>query len=354
MLLGSINGLILNVFAVMQGGGRVYPELMGADAVVTGMRMLLTYRAIAGARRGISRPTDLYFISAILWCLIQGVISMVTVASNIPALQAAGAATTIATLFFACARNYPAPRLAITMYMAIQIPSSMGICFVEDHSLWVFLLQAPMYFVACMALLYRFQALSMGQMQLRVESERDARYDPLTQLFNRAGFAEAVAAVQADGQRPFALFYLDLDGFKAVNDRFGHDAGDQLLADVAARLRANLRSADVLARFGGDEFVILVPDLPEDQAPALAQSLVQRISDPLYPQPEGGEVKIGVSVGFACYPADGTALKPLQLAADTALYEAKRAGKGVWRRAKQAQGLCPWTPLGAARPDPHY
>ncbi len=288
VLLAAGNGLMLNIFAYFMSRSWVYLALIAADAGVSAIRVMLTYRSFAAAREGRPTPTDLYCHSAIGWCFLNGLTVMVSVASNISAVQADSVGTAVALLCLTCSRNYAAPRYAIVLCMVGLIPFLLGIGLVWNHWLWIFLVEAPILLLAVLAILFRFQTLTISRLQFRFESERKARYDLLTNLFNRAGFGQAVEALLAAAPRQFTLFYLDLDGFKAVNDMFGHAAGDRLLADVAARLRKTTRDGDVLARFGGDEFVILIPELGPELAPGLAESLIRRLSDAAYPQPDGG------------------------------------------------------------------
>jgi diguanylate cyclase (GGDEF)-like protein/PAS domain S-box-containing protein len=164
-----------------------------------------------------------------------------------------------------------------------------------------------------------------------------ALQDTLTGLPNRLHLNEKVEqAVEraAAGKHSFALLFLDLDGFKKVNDTLGHDAGDELLARVAAQLSAAVRETDVVARLGGDEFVVLLHDIENDAVPGeIASEIVRRLGIPFaLPQ---GEVRIGTSIGIALYPNHGAAREFLLRAADEAMYAAKKAGRGTWCMAKE-------------------
>jgi diguanylate cyclase (GGDEF)-like protein len=159
-----------------------------------------------------------------------------------------------------------------------------------------------------------------------------AQHDALTGLPNRAHFLARIDQALARAQRGegFALFCLDLDRFKQVNDTLGHPIGDLLLKDVTARLRATLRETDMVARLGGDEFAI-IQDLtrqPPDST-ALARRIVDVVSAPYLIN--GHRIVVGTSIGIALAPADGTAADTLLKAADLALYRAKAEGRGVWR-----------------------
>ena len=160
-----------------------------------------------------------------------------------------------------------------------------------------------------------------------------AHNDTLTGLLNRAKFTEQLASAVARMERygsPFAVLYLDLDQFKAVNDSRGHLVGDKLLSAVAARIRGALRDSDIVARLGGDEFAIIAPNAAHaDDIALLAARLVEDVSKPY--ELDGEQVKIGLSVGIAFAPLNGTRPDQILRNADLALYRAKAEGRGNFR-----------------------
>lgn len=174
----------------------------------------------------------------------------------------------------------------------------------------------------------------IGQFIERLQAEASlnnlAHYDPLTGLPNRRLFqdllAKALARAQRSG-RPAALYFLDLDRFKVINDSLGHGVGDLLLKAVAERLRACLRTTDVVARLGGDEFTVIAEDLtgPEG-AGAVARRMLEGLAAPL--TLEGREVHVSASIGIALYPADATDIARLLANADAAMYAAKEPRNG--------------------------
>jgi len=158
-----------------------------------------------------------------------------------------------------------------------------------------------------------------------------ADHDPLTGLANRRAFEERMAALVSARERPsFAIFAIDLDGFKAVNDQYGHDTGDVLLQTVADRIRESTRTKDWAARVGGDEFVFIAEEV---EGPAAAATLAQRLIDTLgAPYQLGGQtLKIGASVGVCLSNEPKPRTDDLLKHADMALYDAKAAGKGCFR-----------------------
>jgi diguanylate cyclase (GGDEF)-like protein/PAS domain S-box-containing protein len=160
-----------------------------------------------------------------------------------------------------------------------------------------------------------------------------AFHDPLTQLPNRRLLHErlqhSIKVERRDGKQ-LALLMLDLDRFKTVNDRLGHQAGDELLQQVAERLTARLRDVDMVARLGGDEFVVLLEDItqPEDAA-RVANEIIADLTNH-FCLIQSDDIQIGVSIGISLYPQHGTSPEMLMDHADAALYQAKDAGRGCF------------------------
>jgi diguanylate cyclase (GGDEF)-like protein len=163
-----------------------------------------------------------------------------------------------------------------------------------------------------------------------------ALQDPLTGLANRRSLAERMRIALAHGRMnrsAVAIVYLDLDGFKQVNDKLGHGVGDALLKMVAERLVEAVREEDTVARLGGDEFVIaLWHVINADDAALVASKVIEVVSSPYVI--EGVTVAITASVGVSLYPIHGEDAKTLMESADLALYEAKHAGRNAYRIAK--------------------
>ena len=162
--------------------------------------------------------------------------------------------------------------------------------------------------------------------------------DDLTGLFNTRGFA--IAANRLFGQatrygRPASVLMVDSDNLKGINDSHGHDAGSRLLRQVANAVQSELRATDVPARYGGDEFIVLLPETP----PKGALDVAERIRNAIASRPlaiNGQQINATVSVGIACYPEDGRTLDALAARADRALYQAKQEGRNKVVRYKPA------------------
>ncbi|WP_374513056.1 diguanylate cyclase domain-containing protein [Niveibacterium sp.] len=173
---------------------------------------------------------------------------------------------------------------------------------------------------------------TLAQSEAHAQSRSLAGIDELTGLLTRTGFRQALNAVQAKARRNragFALFFIDLDNFKPVNDQHGHAAGDQVLRTVASRLVAAVRESDTVARLGGDEFVVIADELADPLAAArLAYKLVGCATEVI----EYGDhlLRVAASIGVAVYPHDGED-DALVAIADVAMYRAKNAGKNCFR-----------------------
>ncbi|MEO6325711.1 MAG: GGDEF domain-containing protein, partial [Thermoanaerobaculia bacterium] len=169
------------------------------------------------------------------------------------------------------------------------------------------------------------------------ERHRRMRYqafhDPMTGLPNRSFLDRRATEVLAHAQKqgsPFAILFLDLDGFKKVNDSLGHASGDRLLQLVASRFRAALRDDDTLARIGGDEFAMLVESFEQRSGMTeIAARIVEAVREPF--MIDGQPQTVGVSIGIALHPDDGTDVKTILRAADHAMYTAKVAGGNAFR-----------------------
>jgi diguanylate cyclase (GGDEF)-like protein len=188
----------------------------------------------------------------------------------------------------------------------------------------------------------------MGVLSVRTETlraaaqcaqlERDALHslahsDPLTSLPNRRGLNEALARIlpACSAENLAAIYLLDLDGFKPVNDRLGHENGDEILIGAAHRLKASLRSSDVVARLGGDEFVVIAPGLSgEAEAHVLGQKILDIFTMPF--GVAGHQCRIGVTIGYALAPMDGRDAQGLLNCADAQMYAGKRAGRNRLQR----------------------
>jgi diguanylate cyclase (GGDEF)-like protein len=173
-------------------------------------------------------------------------------------------------------------------------------------------------------------AVAIENARLHRLIQKQAKTDPLTQLLNRREFEEQLAREVERAQRfgtPVGLVVLDLDDFKLINDRFGHLAGDGVLKAAAGAIRQCTREIDQPARWGGEEFAVILPHTGIDGAARLAERLRQAIAERQIPTPDGRSVRVTASFGVAALPGSGTTQVELTAAADDAVYRSKRAGK---------------------------
>lgn len=177
-------------------------------------------------------------------------------------------------------------------------------------------------------------ALIEEQVQLRTRDLfRQANYDSLTHLPNRHFFSTTLDEILKDSKthnQAFSLLFLDLDGFKAINDNLGHQAGDELLQNVAARLTSSVRDGDIVSRRGGDEFVILLKELTDkEDITKICLRMIEEVSRPYFLGQK--EANISTSVGVARYPLDGQTPSEMLENSDAALYVSKQSGRSTFR-----------------------
>lgn len=184
---------------------------------------------------------------------------------------------------------------------------------------------------------WQLQQARARMMADRIEHAREVEYlafhDALTDLPNRAFFSRLLTQSMHQArryERRLAVLFLDLDRFKIINDSLGHDAGDELLQEIARRLTETVRGSDVVARLGGDEFVVLLPELQDSsQGAPVADKILDAVGTPFVIA--GHEFRITVSIGIAVFPEDGEDEQSLMKNADTAMYHAKQQGKNNYQ-----------------------
>jgi diguanylate cyclase (GGDEF)-like protein/PAS domain S-box-containing protein len=201
----------------------------------------------------------------------------------------------------------------------------------DGHETWVLTTKVPLKdrrarIVGTMGISRDITDRKHAEMRIRYM----ALHDALTGLPNRTLLEDQLAqaiALAGRNLRRVAVFMLDLDRFKGVNDSFGHQVGDRLLEAVSVRLKSSLRESDIVARLGGDEFVICLPMVePHQDIEQVARKVLRTLAGQF--EIEGHDLRIGASIGICEYPAHGENPKELLQAADTAMYEAKKRGRG--------------------------
>jgi diguanylate cyclase (GGDEF)-like protein len=206
----------------------------------------------------------------------------------------------------------------------------------------------------------RLQNPTIVEMAQLLETERSAITDLVTGLYNRRYFGSALRReVRRSGRYglTFSLLMLDLDGFKDVNDRYGHLVGDQVLGRAGTLIRGAVREADIACRYGGDEFAVIVPETDRLGAYTVAQRIRRAVEDGFAGKPVvGREIPMAISGGIASFPKDGTEAAEVVARADETLYQAKRAGRNrmllypTERRRSVRYPASPFVKLGIHRP----
>ncbi|WP_052388663.1 putative bifunctional diguanylate cyclase/phosphodiesterase [Belnapia moabensis] len=306
--------------------------------------LLLRVAVVVGYRRQPSpspaetlRAARRYFAVGIAWALATGAFcSLSYLLVDDEATRILSATLSMGTVGGIASRNATTPRFAIAQITSLLLPQ-MAVDMSLGGWYWTKVTMEAIYFIALCSIVRRHHADIRRTLQAQREraelarrSEHLARHDALTGLPNRAMFQDAMArAVGGLPEAGFAIFYLDLDRFKEVNDSLGHAVGDRLLREVGARIRTCLRPGDLVVRLGGDEFAALLPGAPAEAITALARRLIEAVGEDY--AIDGNRVAVGASIGIALAPRDGQNADLLLRHADMALYAAKEAGRATWR-----------------------
>jgi diguanylate cyclase len=301
----------------------VYEVILGA------VRLYVLWHARRNALLGRRTYTDAYVILALMWAIGVGYGSFIGLLSRdwlIGGITTISAAAMAGGIAF---RNFYAPRLCTAMVILSFGPAAIGAALSGRWELCILVPQVPVYLFSLWTAIRGLNGMLVRTIAAERENDRRAVHDQLTGLANRAGLERAITAWQhrEDRKGPLAFFYLDLDGFKSVNDRYGHAAGDALLRMVAGRLQALAPAGGLAARIGGDEFVLLVPEADRGGTLGRAERVIAAIANRPYDLDNGVSVTVGTSVGIARMPDHGRDLAMLMSAADAALYEAKGRGR---------------------------
>jgi diguanylate cyclase (GGDEF)-like protein len=295
---------------------------LAVEAVICAVRLGVLAHGRRAARRGERTYTDLHIVMALAWSANLGLGCLMAILSGDWLIATVACVPAAAMVGGICFRNFAAPRLASAMIALSLSPMPVATLLSGEPALLGVTLLVPLFLFSMTVSAFQMNATVVSAMVAEQEIRHRACHDDLTGLCNRAHLVSQLGDRLVRG-RPdgLAVFYLDLDGFKQVNDTFGHGAGDRLLQLIAEQLNAAVRPGDITARLGGDEFVVIADGLGRDDALAFGRRLSDRIARSYHV--DGHDCAIGVSVGVALAPAHGSDARSLLAAADAALYTAK-------------------------------
>ncbi|WP_298958914.1 GGDEF domain-containing protein [uncultured Methylobacterium sp.] len=350
LILGAIANLMITIVAAIRHPDPVFLWLLGLDVALFGLRLWLLRRIRRALARNAPTPTDLLLASSIAWATIVGVGTALCFLTGDPVLQVLAPLSMMGLLSGVATRNNGAPRFAVLQIALCDLPLKGVMLFSGEPWLMLGVVQAALFMAAMVGTVFRLNRGYLAVIVAERASERRATHDDLTGLRNRTGLLNALALGVERRTRTgeaLALLYLDLDGFKAVNDGFGHAVGDALLRDVSVRIAAALPEGCVAARLGGDEFVVLATGPHACHAAEIGHGVIAALSRP-YDLGGGRVGLVGASVGVAWAVADATP-DSLLAEADAALYEAKAFGKGrcVLSSRSAQESLPPASPRAA-------
>ncbi|MGK8436815.1 GGDEF domain-containing protein [Ectopseudomonas hydrolytica] len=269
------------------------------------------------------RITTLWFFFlglAALGGVLSGNVTVAIITTNLIIALQGGIASRLAST----------PRFAVFLSTVLIAPTILGVWGADEA--WAYAI--PISYILCF---FGMQQLTKQNYKIlcdKITAEHQnlalLMRDSLTGLANRRELRNKIQTLNTPPLRTYALLCLDLDGFKAVNDQYGHLVGDKLLVAVGQRLTSQTRSDDLICRVGGDEFVVVLVDIDEEGAKRRATEMIASLSEP-FELSDGIQTRIGVSIGIALSNSRTTPLESIVKQADDALYQAKRAGKGTYK-----------------------
>ncbi|MEI2418275.1 GGDEF domain-containing protein [Orrella sp. JC864] len=325
---GVVNSIMVALVIALRRPEPLFQLWLGLEIAICLGRLLVLAAARRNARHGGRTHTDLYLLLAVMWAASVGYGGFISIISGdwvIATLSCLSAAAMVGGI---CFRNFGAPRMTAVMITLTLGPCCLAALIADEPVLWLIFIQAPFYLFSMTMASYRLNRMLVTTMRAERENERRALQDSLTGLANRSALLAAIDAAIGEGRAgraAYAVYYLDLDGFKAVNDTHGHAAGDALLRAVGERLEGLKPHGAMAARIGGDEFVLLVPLAPGFDVTAFGHQVIATVCSP-YVLPSAVQARIGTSLGIARIPGHGNDTAAVLHAADRALYAAKTAG----------------------------
>jgi diguanylate cyclase (GGDEF)-like protein len=332
----NILGIAVAAAGYMLTGDKVYP-LLAAVMFAAGLGRMWVFRSFVRHKDKIVTREDgahydrLFFFYSLVFTAAFGLTCYALIrhpASTGTHAVAAGAAVGYA--MGVVARNAGRPYIVLAQVMLTICPMIVGYALMHSTygDVGVLLLSGTM--LATVFVTFSLHKNVIAVYNADKATRLLALSDKLTGLMNRYTFAQQISQqIASEPQKKFAILYLDLDRFKEINDTMGHTAGDAVIIEVARRLRAVTRAGDIIARFGGDEFLIKLGCTEPDEIERIVRRLVKTLTQPV--SVDGKVFTPTASIGAAIFPDNGLLAEDIIKKADIALYEAKRAGGRTYR-----------------------
>lgn len=307
---------------------------VGADIVLLAWRIQLRMRraTVADEHR---RPTHETLLAAyLLWFASIGLGVFGSLLAGDIRLAILGVMLTIGFCGFAASRFAAAPRLSVVATYLLCGALTAGLMLSSLPGVWMIGVVTPGAAIAFHILMRLNHQILVSALRAEKENRRASLHDPLTGLANRLQLRQVLGSLfegleRSGRPQSIAVLCVDLDGFKGVNDRYGHASGDWVLKAVAQRLLECVRSHDLVCRIGGDEFVVLLPGADRRAAIEIAQRIVAACAEP-HDLGRVAMARLTASIGGAIAPDDGADPDLLLGRADSALYAVKNSGKNRW------------------------
>lgn len=334
LIAAAVVGFLIVALALWRHPSLPFLAWAIVDGILVAARFVIVSTLIRTRWRPIQKGSillEVFIASSLCWCAQIGFGAFLCMESGDYILAIFSSLLSVGLVGALSARNPGSPRLTTVQMILIIAPFSLGAILSPDRAVRCIAALAPFYLWGMISINRQLHSDYVQMLTAQQDNRRLALHDGLTGLPNRSYFDERLgAAIMHADEHPVSVLCLDLDGFKKVNDRHGHAAGDAVLKQVAVRISSLVPASGMAARLGGDEFTVLVYRQTTQEAKLLAQSLILDIARP-FMLPEGLMVGVGVSIGLSSYREDVVSPTELLSQADCALYSAKRSGRNTCR-----------------------
>lgn len=333
LVAAGMNTLIVCTLAVVLHPTLFFISWLVADMVIWITRWFLLQRFISSGKPRLRYATDLSLLFGLIWAAEIGIGTAGCIISQDPVLQVLACTSAVSMNGAIAMRNQGIPRYAFTQILLTDIPMKLATLFQPEPMLRVLILQAPMYLTGLWVLLNNLNANLTRAYISEAQSTHSATHDKLTGVLNRLGILNTMTASlrsKASGASDFCVLCLDLDGFKKINDANGHATGDRVLISFSEIVTRVVRKGDAVARIGGDEFIVLMPDTDKISGSHIAQRIIKSLED--YTVKNANYEGLGVSIGITeTSSSERASVEQILSRADVAMYKAKSAGKNCFR-----------------------